>query len=838
MALAAGEKLGPYEIVSLLGKGGMGEVYKARDPRLNRDVAIKVSQDEFSERFEREARSIAALNHPNVCQIYDVGPNYLVMEFIEGAPVAPPDSPRKLLDMAVQIADGLAAAHAAGIVHRDLKPDNIFLTRDGRIRILDFGLAKAASGSNDETRSVAIDITDPGSTVGTIAYMSPEQARGEVDLTAQSDQFSLGLVLYELATGKRAFQRGSGAETMVAIIREDAEPLPASVPAPLRWIIERLMAKDPAERYDSTRDLYRELRQVRERFSESVVIPLHQPRRAVPWIGVAGLILGALLAALLTTPPPPDLSALKFTPIAREEATEANPHWSPDGKSIAYKAAIHGIYQMFTKAVGSRETTQLTHAESDCEATSWSPDGTTVYYESSGGLWAVSASGGSTELVLENARSVAHHPDGKTLVFNRAGKTWVSTIQGGVPKELPLLPNTQVNPISFSPDGSLLLVGHGSIEFWIVPWPSGTPRSLGRIGSRSAWLPDSRHLISAPFDGNGLVLVDVTDASSRVICSTQAKVDGVSVSPDGKKLAYTSLATSWEVIEISLPEGRVHTVLTGGGIHWQPEWAPSGTHFLFSTGESAPRIFIEDHASAEGFSRRVAETPNGATYNPRWAPDGTRFLFTELLKGRRKVMISNATGDRQTGIADIDLQTTYAWSPDGQWIVFVRTVEGKPKLVKMKPVPRAAEITIAGAVPAVFSYSTTQWSPTGEWIAYSSAEGVSMISPDGGTPRILTPRKLSAFSFSKDGRQVYGIFRNTTGEGAQWQLFSFDVKTGAEKMLAPVELPASANNIFGFSIHPDGKRFLTSIAKWPTDIWMLEGWDAPQKTWLERLLKR
>ena len=235
MALAAGEKLGPYEIVSLLGKGGMGEVYKARDPRLNRDVAIKVSQDEFSERFEREARSIAALNHPNVCQIYDVGPNYLVMEFIEGAPVAPPDSPRKLLDMAVQIADGLAAAHAAGIVHRDLKPDNIFLTRDGRIRILDFGLAKAASGSNDETRSVAIDITDPGSTVGTIAYMSPEQARGEVDLTAQSDQFSLGLVLYELATGKRAFQRGSGAETMVAIIREDAEPLPASVPAPLRW---------------------------------------------------------------------------------------------------------------------------------------------------------------------------------------------------------------------------------------------------------------------------------------------------------------------------------------------------------------------------------------------------------------------------------------------------------------------------------------------------------------------------------------------------------------------------------------------------------------------------
>src|SRR5215471_7771622 len=282
MPLTSGTRLGPYEILAPIGAGGMGEVYQAKDTRLGRIVALKFSKSEFSERFEREARAVAALNHSNICQLYDVGPDYLVMEFVEGTPIAAVDSTRKLLDIAVQIADGLAAAHAAGIIHRDLKPDNILITREGRVRILDFGLAKivtAESADADATR--ALTRTEAGATLGTIAYMSPEQARGSADLSAQSDQFSFGLVLYELAVGRRPFPRNSAPEIMTAIIREEADPLPPTVPAPLRWIVERLLAKDPADRYESTRDLYRELRQVRDRLSESVTATGVQPASAV-----------------------------------------------------------------------------------------------------------------------------------------------------------------------------------------------------------------------------------------------------------------------------------------------------------------------------------------------------------------------------------------------------------------------------------------------------------------------------------------------------------------------------------------------------------------------------
>jgi serine/threonine protein kinase/Tol biopolymer transport system component len=870
MPLSSGAKVGPYEILTPLGAGGMGEVWKARDTRLNRIVAIKVSRGKFTDRFNREARAVAALNHANICQLYDVGDDYLVMEYVEGSPVSPPGTPRKLLDMAVQMSDGLAAAHAAGIVHRDLKPDNILITRDGRVKILDFGLAKAAHqeiGADDATRTVGQrgrPLTEPGSAVGTTAYMSPEQARGQTNLTAQSDQFSLGLVLYELAAGKRAFQRGSAAETMTAIIREDAEPLPGGVPAPLRWIIERLLHKEPAERYDSTRDLSRELRQLRDHLSETSsasAIPVVTgasaragsaiQRRALLGTGLAAaLVLGAGLAMVMTRPAPADLSGYKFTRIDRGEASDRTPVWSPDGKSIAYSASIHGVSQIFTKAPESWDTAQLTHAADDCTDPFWSSDGITIYYSSShGDLWAVPAAGGTAELVREKVPAPALHPDGKTLVFNRDGKTWVSPLRGGPLRELAAAAQGKADWMKFSPDGSRLAMASLN-QLWVLSWPSGRARNLGRVSTGASWFPDSRRLIvSGGNFNNTLSVLDSTDGSSRVIYRVNDLLTFPSVSPDGKRIVYSAGAAEWDVLEISLPEARVHTVVGGGGVSWEPDWAPSGTHYLYSTFGNGGRGGIEDRFPAEGLSRRVAVAPpSGDSGNdtyalaPRWSPDGTRFLFVQGLVGRLQLTIANASGGHWTPIADNVHQKPHTWSPDGQWIAFLRTEGGKQRLFKVRPVTGATPVLLANAAPAAEphpTYRMIEWSPAGDGILYQSADGMSLISPDGNTVRKLTARNLFGFAFSKDGAKVYGIVRNTTGEGAQWQLYSIDVKTGTDKMLAPLDLPAYANEISGFSLHPDGKRFLTSIAKWPYNIWMLEGWDQPaEKTWLDRWLRR
>ena len=313
---------------------------------------------------------------------------------------------RKCLDLAIQIADGMAAAHNAGFVHRDLKPENILVNREGRVKILDFGLAKRAdSVGGDDKLTETMRLTDPGTTVGTVAYMSPEQARGDQSLGPQSDQFSFGLVLYEMATGHSGFRRNSRAETMTAIIREDAEPLPATVPQPLRWLIERLLAKDPADRYDSSRDLHRELRHIRERLSEATmsaqaVSVAASPNRHRFWtvaLAAGALVLGAALAWLLIPHTrAPNLSAYRFTLLSGDAATEWTPAWSPDGKSIAYSATVRGVLQLRTRAVGSAQHTQLTHGQLGAFSPFWSPDGSRIYFTAATpGLWAVGAAGGN-----------------------------------------------------------------------------------------------------------------------------------------------------------------------------------------------------------------------------------------------------------------------------------------------------------------------------------------------------------------------------------------------------------------------------------------------------------
>jgi eukaryotic-like serine/threonine-protein kinase len=282
MPLSTGTRLGPYEILAVIGAGGMGEVYQARDTRLDRIVAIKVSQDRFSDRFEREARSVAALNHPNICTVHDVGPDYLVMEFVDGGPPKSPLPPAQVLQYATQMAEGLTAAHAKGIVHRDLKPGNIFVTQDGRIKILDFGLAtraSAAAAAPDVTMTTPL--TDPGTAVGTIAYMSPEQARGET-VDARSDLWSLGVVLYELLTGARPFEGTTQALVFEALLNKP--PLPpssrnAKVPPELERIVGKLLEKDRGMRYQSAAEVLADLKRV-DRNPRPARLPPRVPGKA------------------------------------------------------------------------------------------------------------------------------------------------------------------------------------------------------------------------------------------------------------------------------------------------------------------------------------------------------------------------------------------------------------------------------------------------------------------------------------------------------------------------------------------------------------------------------
>ena len=386
MPLAGGSHVGPYEIVSLLGAGGMGEVYRARDSRLNRDVALKVIHPDAADsaslraRFATEARAVAALNHPNIVAIFDIGEEqgvqYMVSKLIEGESLrsllrqgAVPV--RKLIDIAVQIADGLAAAHAVPTTHRDLKPENIMLASDGRVKILDFGLARqsapVAAAVQGDHATLTIQ-TKTGTILGTPNYMSPEQARG-IPADYRSDQFSFGLILYEMAAGKKAFDQPSMVETLSAIVREEPAPIEVRLPPPLRWAMDRCLAKDPQQRYDSTRDLYHDLRALRDHLSETlsgvsaeaIVAPtIAQPHKASPrralhlWIEAALILALAASFVAFRVSRGEDISQYRYAPFAmNSEARPSRPFWSPDGKALAWNETVGGHAQVFIRYLNS-----------------------------------------------------------------------------------------------------------------------------------------------------------------------------------------------------------------------------------------------------------------------------------------------------------------------------------------------------------------------------------------------------------------------------------------------------------------------------------------------------
>jgi Tol biopolymer transport system component len=900
-------RLGPYEIVSPLGAGGMGQVYRARDTRLQRFVAIKILHDHAAldrdrqRRFAQEAVAASALNHPNILTVYDVGADgdtqYLVSELIEGHSLrAEMDRGRlplkRVVQIAHQIAEGLSAAHEAGIVHRDLKPENVMVTADGRLKIVDFGLAKAADGEAALAAGYSATQTAAGLILGTVPYMSPEQARGSA-ADFRSDQFALGVILYEMTTATHPFKRETAVQTLSAIIAEeppDPAQIAPTVPVAVRWLMRRLLAKNPRERFAHTADLAADLRTIRDYLSEATtaVAPVAARRRnwQLPAAG-AGLVAAGLMLGLTLGPSDRGVGFEKFTPFATDAGYQGAPAWSPDGKQIAYEAEINGVVQLFVRAPGATTRTQLTHSAFDCYVSEWSTDGY-IYYHSRAragdALWRVTPVGGNPELIIEGASKSAIAPDGKSLFFLRddsnaglAQTLWFATLpdlkeQRFTRDELKGIGSSGY--LRFSPDGARLMLFLGpdpnsDASFWDLPLPNGKPRrlltELSTLGSAPpvfSWLPDSRHIVvtssNGPSPGAHLWVADTAPPSRlalaipawgttvlRPITPTPGNEGAPAASPDGRTVAFTWEATDFDLFEVPLDGSPLKPFLSTTRNEYDPAASPANTQYAFVSDQSGKQhIWLYNE---EGYLHQrlvgeadFGEVASGAVGSLAFSHDGTRLAFQRASakaaggRGRgSRIWVTSTTGGTPVPIGDD--ATTYedapTWSPKGDWIAYLRGVRSDLSLVKVQVGGRTDPVPLIGSIPPFVT--RPQWSPDGNWILCETADGLIVIRPDGTGQRVIGDTGWFAFAWDKNSEKVYGL--RPTEDDHHFMLVSVDSRTAVQRVINPNlgPIPQALQPIRGFSRFHD-KGFLTSVARVKSDIYLIENFRLPLKWW-ERL---
>ena len=877
----AGSRLGPYEIVEPLGSGGMGEVYRARDTRLHRDVALKIlagvdQEDSLRHRrFLQEARAASALNHPNILSVYDVGndsgAHFIVSELVEGESLRSLIQKgaiplRKFLDIAIQVASGLTAAHEAGIVHRDLKPENIMVGRDNRVKVLDFGLAKVlmpATGTPDEqTRSHLL--TMPGAILGTVAYMSPEQARGgEVDF--RSDQFSFGLVLYEMATGQKAFEKNTPVQTLSAIITEDPPSINTvnrKFPAPLRWMIERCLAKDPRDRYGATIDLEHELRDFREHLSETSYSGESSPAGVLARKGRSYLLLGAAIAAAgllgflgaawVAMQRGVAAPSYRFTPLAVNPEAENFAVWSPDGKSVAYTVEIGGVQQLFVRSLASPSAEQITRANQDVLSPFWSADGARIFYTSRDehrkySVWAIGIAGGSPELVMQDAAGGAMTHDGKTMVVFRFDEKeeslglWTSSPPGSKPKKYTNESfrdaRFEAMGAAFSHDDSQLLVqtksGKSGLKCWLIPFPTGEPRSIDFLEGLdlygASWLPDNRRVLISTGMGeerNHLWVADLRTKSLTPLTSGVMQEWAPDVSPNGKRIVFSSAVQEYDLIEVPL-DGSPTRSLTSTPVNEKaPAWSRQGNQFAFVSNITGTDV-IWVKSPSEGWQRPLVtekDFPDQQTVSfsrPFFSPDGQRIAYHRNTKrGLADIWISSVSGGSPVRLYADDraAQFTPSWSPDGNWIAYLAGEGGAIKLVKTRIGSADAPVMLKQGV----SYLQPQWSPDGQWLTCLMPDGLYLISADGKTSRLVSKAQWLTGGWSLDGKLLYSIRQS---ENRRLLVMATNPDTGEEKLIsdAGVSPILSTDAVFaGFSLAPDGRSFATSELKSASDLWILE----------------
>ncbi len=866
MTLSSGTRLGPYQILDPLGAGGMGEVYRARDTRLGREVAVKVLPSELSadrtrlSRFEKEARSASSLNHPNIVTIHEIGQSdsrfFIVMELIEGATLREvlaegPLPVRRLLQIATQVADGLAKAHAAGIVHRDLKPENVMVTPDGFVKILDFGLAKLTQPeleSGQLTHAPTISAgTEPGVVMGTVGYMSPEQASGKpVDF--RSDQFSFGSVLYEMATGKRAFHGNTGPETLAAIIREDPEPIASlnpKAPAPLRWIVERCLAKEPKERYASTEDLARDLATVRDHLSEAsvagetVALPVSRIRArirlsAALFAVLAGLGAGYLAGKRARTSPPPSFHQLTY-----RRGTILSARFAPDGETVVYSAAWDGQpLQLFLKRPES-------------------PDAIPIALPSAN-ILAVSPSG-EMAIALDCRYTHAGVCSG-TLA--RAAMT------GGAPREIA----EGVQQADWTSDGANLLVvrdvaGRGRLEFPLgkVLYETAGHISFPRLSPKGDWIAFLDHPL--PADDRGTVAVVDLAGKKRTLSGEFESVEGIAWSPSGREIWFTAatsgLSRALYAVTLSGRQRVVARIPGGVKIH---DMARSGRVLL---ARDTWRIGILGLPPGESKERDLSWLDG--SFASDLSADGKTLLFEEQSEAAGPnyvVCLRKTDGSPAVRLGEGGAQ---ALSPDGKWalsrlpspdapLVLLPTGSGERKLLKSEGVR--------------IGYGAALWFPDGKRILVAGSEpghGVRLYVQDleGGKPRPITPEGVIAnriigrfVSLSPDGKFVAAIGPDPKGAlypvdgggprpipgleagefplrwsaDGRWlyvrkpdelpaRVFLIEVDTG-RRMLWKELMPgdsAGVGRIYTILLTPDGKSYAYDYERSLSDLYLAEG---------------
>ena len=850
MELAAGAKLGSYEIISPLGAGGMGEVYRARDTKLNRDVALKFLPEVLAcdrdrmARFHREAQVLASLNHPNILTVHDAGEfegrQYLVTEFVDGGTLKTwakqeKRTWRQTAELLTGVADGLATAHAAGILHRDIKPANILVAKNGYAKLADFGLAKLQEQSDhDATRTLSEGRSNPGMLVGTIPYMSPEQASGG-PVDSRSDIFSFGVVLYETLSGERPFTGGTNLEVLQNVIRATPRPLPETVPVELRSIVEKALESDPADRYQSMRELAVDLRRtVRKNIVE------HPPRSApaskrYPWLiwTLVTLLVAGFAVWTITHRPRAavqnPLSNAQFTRLSDFKGTETNPAISPDGKFVAFISDRGGAFDIWLIQSNGSSLANLTQgrlgdARAPLRAIGFSGDGSEVWSAGTETrslmLWPLMG-GAPRNFLDERAAEVAWSPDGARLVYHtwEAGDpTFVAdsngTNQHQIVQNEPGLHNHF--PV-WSKDGRWIYLVRGrpatnEMDLWRVSPDGGEPEQLTHLNTDIAYPTpiDERTILFVAHDENGagpwLWAFDAKTRTSRRVSSGLDQYTALAATADSRRLAASvvnaqvnlwSVPITNHIVEekdveaFSLPTVRALAPRFGGG-----------SLFYLSSRDGADGLWSYHNGQA----LEIWKGSEGALqFPPAVSADGKSVAFALRRSGKEQMHVMNGDGTRLHPLSgDIDVRGTPSWSPDGKWIVTAGSDRDGAGLFKL-PVDGGSPVRMATG-----RFLDPVWSPRGDLIVYCGTQVFTLapllaVHPDGTPaklPEINVHREGERARFLPDGTGLVYMLGSTMAGQDFWLL---DLSTMRSRRLTRLNSTAVMRT---FDITPDCRRIV------------------------------